>query len=173
MRRRTVVAGLATATALLSLALPVTPANASSDYRIVTLSGANEAPGPGDEDGVGIFAWKVRGWKLCYVVTAQNVDHVHAAHIHRAPRGKPGPILVTLKAPAKGFASGCVKAVRRQTASNAARVLTRAELRAIVRAPRFYYANVHTMAFPAGAIRGQLAGPSSAPPSTGPGTGPY
>src|SRR4051794_41656499 len=99
MRRRTVAAGLATATALLSLVLPAIPADASSGYRIVTLRGANEAPGPGDADGIGIFAWKVVGWRLCYVVTAQNIDQPHAAHIHKAPRGVPGPIVITLKTP--------------------------------------------------------------------------
>ncbi|MEU7892248.1 CHRD domain-containing protein [Nonomuraea sp. NPDC049152] len=84
------------------------------------MTGAQEVPGPGDPDGVGIFAWRViERSLLCYVITAHNIDRATAAHIHEGRAGVAGPIVVTLQAPSEGFASDCIRAVKRQTADNA------------------------------------------------------
>lgn len=129
-----------------------------SPYQFVEMTGAQEVPGPGDPDGVGIFAWRVSGRStLCYVITAHNIVPATAAHIHEGRAGVAGPIVVTLKAPSEGFASDCIRAVRRQTADNADTTLTRDELKAIVQNPSQFYTNVHNAEFPDGAIRGQLA----------------
>jgi hypothetical protein len=70
-----------------------------------------------------------------------------AAHIHNAPAGRNGPIVVPLTPPAQGNpgnASGCI--------AN----LDPALLAAIEQNPAAFYVNVHTAALPEGAVRGQL-----------------
>ncbi|MEU4695743.1 CHRD domain-containing protein [Nonomuraea dietziae] len=127
-----------------------------SPYEVVEMTGAQEVPGPGDPDGVGIFAWKVKDKSLCYVITAHNIDPATAAHIHRGAAGVAGPIVVTLEAPTDGFASACIRVEKHQTEENQDATLTREELRDIVRNPSGFYTNVHNAPFPDGAIRGQL-----------------
>ncbi|MGP3914218.1 CHRD domain-containing protein [Nonomuraea sp. 10N515B] len=159
MRRQLAAATLATAaTAAVLVALPG-PASADTAYPHVDrvkLTGKQEVPGPGDRNGFGTFAYRVRDGKLCYAIAARKIRPATAAHIHAGKKGVAGPIVVTLKAPAKGFASGCVKAVKHQNKKNAEVVLTFRELRGIVKWPHLYYVNVHNEKFPAGAIRGQL-----------------
>ncbi|GAA5039913.1 hypothetical protein HNP84_005227 [Thermocatellispora tengchongensis] len=132
-------------------------ASDTAPHRFVEMTGEQEVPGPGDPDGVGVFAWKVRGASLCYVITAHNIAPATAAHIHEGREGEAGPIVVTLRAPSEGFASGCIRAEKRQTPENAETTLTFGELKAIAHNPRQFYANVHNEEFPDGAIRGQLA----------------
>ena len=68
-----------------------------------------------------------------------------AAHIHRAPEGVRGAIVVGLSAPDEtGSAVGCKSGLEPEL------------LRAILQSPADFYVNVHTHEFPAGAIRGQL-----------------
>ncbi|GAA2404646.1 CHRD domain-containing protein [Nonomuraea africana] len=146
-----------TAGATASHSTPDATATHTPPYHFVELTGAQEVPGPGDPDGVGIFAWKVKEWSLCYVITAHKIQPANAAHIHAGKEGMAGPIVVTLKAPSEGFATECIHAVKHQTADNADTTLTRRELRDIVQGPSGFYANVHNAEFPDGAIRGQLA----------------
>ena len=71
-----------------------------------------------------------------------------AAHIHVAPAGEPGPIVVGLfegSFAGTDSASGCVQDV------------DRALIKAIRKDPAAYYVNVHsTPDFEGGAVRGQL-----------------
>ncbi|GAA3465749.1 CHRD domain-containing protein [Nonomuraea roseola] len=128
-----------------------------SPYEVVKMTGAQEVPGPGDPDGVGIFAWQVSDKSLCYVITAHNIEPATAAHIHEGAAGVAGGIVVTLETPTDGFASDCIRAVRHQTKENQDTTLTHKELRDIVRNPSQFYTNVHNAEFQDGAIRGQLA----------------
>ncbi|MFE0146248.1 CHRD domain-containing protein [Nonomuraea sp. NPDC059007] len=123
---------------------------------MVRLSGKQEVPGPGDRNGSGAFFWRVKGWHLCYALSVRKIRPATAAHIHRGARGVAGDITVTLRTPSDGFSKGCVRAVKRQNAANAATTLTWRELRAIKRWPHNYYVNVHNKRFPMGAVRGQL-----------------
>ena len=67
------------------------------------------------------------------------------AHIHAAPVGVAGPIVVPLTPPnASGVSSGCVNADKEL-------------VKAIRQHSENYYVNVHTSDFPAGAVRGQLS----------------
>ncbi|GAA0984821.1 hypothetical protein GCM10009555_059250 [Acrocarpospora macrocephala] len=172
MRTPLAAAAILATTAVLTLpAASAASAAESADhgYRAVELTGKQEIPGPGDRDGVGTFAWKVNGWRLCYILTSHKIGAPIAAHIHKGAKGVAGPIVVTLKTPVHGFATGCVTAVGKQNSDNAALRLTRAELKAIVKSPQLYYANVHNETFPAGAIRAQLATGSAKPaPDTTP-----
>lgn len=112
----------------------------------VVLSGAEEAPGPGDPDGSGTAFFTLnQGLEMvCWELTAQNIDPAAAAHIHRAPAGSPGPIVVPLSPPTSGMSSGCA-------AVDAALIM---EIRHF---PENFYVNVHNPAYSAGAIRGQLS----------------
>jgi hypothetical protein len=111
------------------------------------LRGADERPGPADPDGRGEAAMLVlpRAELVCYVLHVSRLDDVVAGHIHRGAAGVPGPIVVSLQLPPgpRRFFAACVH--------GDADVLG-----AIVSAPQDYYVNVHTTAFPAGAIRDQL-----------------
>lgn len=112
-----------------------------------TLTGAAERPGPGDPDGTGTATLRFNPGqgKVCFVLTASNIIlPATGAHIHIAPVGSPGPIVVPLVPPdATGVSSGCVSA-------------SRDLIKAILKNPSAYYVNIHTTDFPAGAIRGQL-----------------
>ena len=112
-----------------------------------TLSGEAEAPGPGDPDGSGeAFVTLNQGRGLiCYQITVEGIEPAIAAHIHEAPVGVPGDIVVPLQPPdAEGFVNDCVS--------------VDAELIKDIRQnPEEYYVNVHTADFPAGALRGQLS----------------
>jgi len=161
MHRPLAVATL-TATALITalVALPgaanASPAGTAGRTHHVSMNGRQEVPGPGDHNGSGTFTYQVKGWTLCYTITDRHIKSATAAHIHKGKRGVAGPIAVTLKTPAKGFAKGCIKAVKAENGKNAALVLTRSELHGIIHSPHQYYVNVHNAKFPMGAIRGQL-----------------
>jgi hypothetical protein len=110
-----------------------------------TMTGANEVPGPGDPDGTGTARITINPGqsRICYELTVSNIATATAAHIHSAPVGVAGPVVVPLAAPSDGRSQGCVD-VDRSLAD------------AIRKAPQGYYVNVHNAEFPAGAIRGQL-----------------
>lgn len=111
-----------------------------------TLSGAEEAPGPGDPDGTGHVSITVNPGlgTVCYHLAVEDIDPAAAAHIHVGDAGVPGPIVIHLAAPTSGTSSGCVEDVSRELALD------------LIRNPSHYYVNVHNPAFPAGAVRGQL-----------------
>lgn len=151
MRRKTIAATLAAlmvAAVLGSAALAKTVIAGVEGGRLLTavLSGAEEVPGPDNPDGSGTAAISVKpsAERLCLELTASNIAPATAAHVHDAPAGVAGPVVVTLVPPTSGSSSGCVTA-------------DRALLKDIKKNPSEYYINVHNTEFPAGAIRGQLS----------------
>jgi CHRD domain len=123
------------------------PASADQGPKILatTLSGAEEFPGPGDPDGFGAAGLVISAdrERICYVLAAFRIGTAVAAHIHEAPAGDDGPIVVPLRTPTRGFSAACA-------------TVDAALGGAIADTPEQFYVNVHTAAFPAGAIRGQL-----------------
>lgn len=123
----------------------------SSKVQFAKLTGQAEIgedgePGAGDPNGRGSAALLIKGGKLCYGINVSGIGRPAAAHIHRAPKGENGDIVVELKAPSTGnpgASSGC-KNVN-------ANLLGR-----IAATPGNYYVNVHTAQYPDGAVRGQL-----------------
>ena len=140
--------------AALAVALAVaSPAGAGSGGRPLstTLTGAEEAPGPGDPDATGQVNLRLNQGKerVCFNISWTGIDgSVFAGHIHVAPPGVPGPIVVSLFS--GSFAgtdavSGCVANVDRSL------------IKDIRKDPTAYYVNVHSQPnFPNGAVRGQL-----------------
>jgi hypothetical protein len=112
------------------------------------LKGSNEAPVLGDPDGKGNakITLKQEGYQVCWNIKVKKILlPASAAHIHRAPAGAPGPVVVPLSAPdAKGKAKGCI-AIAPDLFMN------------ISMNPEQYYVNVHNSVYPGGAARGQLA----------------
>jgi hypothetical protein len=120
---------------------------------VVRLDGAQETQ-PADPDGSGLFAFAAFDSKLCYILTARNIEPATAAHIHAGRRGVAGDIVVGLRPPTSGLSAQCITAV--PGTSSDLNVLLQSELDAIIAQPSDFYVNVHNTPFPAGAIRGQL-----------------
>lgn len=138
---------IAVACAAATFVIPATAATADDGGRriAVEMTGAQEAPGPGDPDGSGVatFAINTGQQQICYTLTATDILPATAAHIHLAPAGVPGPVVVPLEAPTDGSSAACAD-------------IDRALAKAIAKNPSAYYVNVHNAEFPAGAIRAQL-----------------
>ena len=144
MRRILTVAGLATLTAG-AIALP---AAADSERRALTtkLSGAEEVPLPGDPNGKGHATIRIKGDTICFNIVTQRIAGSSAAHIHEAPRGEAGPVVVDL------FAGGSDATSRRGCVDD----FDAEVIEGLREDPSDYYVNVHNQEFPAGAVRGQL-----------------
>jgi hypothetical protein len=138
---------MALSAALLALTLYPAPASAKVIRTLTTpMSGAEEAPNPGDPDGTGFAVIELdhKAGEVCFELTVQNISPAVASHIHEGPPGQAGPIVVTLAPPpTDGDSSGCVPADERL-------------IKDIHAHPFRYYVNVHTSDFPGGAVRGQL-----------------
>ncbi len=118
--------------------------NPSPPVLATELTGEEEVPGPGDLDGSGsAFIVPVSPEAVCFVLTASGIDPAMDAHIHEAPPGEAGPIVVPLTAPTNGASGGCSEA-------------DPALVSDLQQRPSDFYVNVHNAPFPEGAIRGQL-----------------
>jgi hypothetical protein len=113
-----------------------------------TLSGSEEVPGPGDPNGKGFATLDVYNAGLvCYTLKVQAIDAPTAAHIHEAPAGEAGGVVVDLRIDLAERSGN-----RITYCANAAEDVA-ADIRAN---PADYYVNIHNPAYPGGAIRGQL-----------------
>jgi len=117
-----------------------------------TLTGAEEVnaqgtPNQGDPNGSGTadLTFNRGQGQVCYHVMVKDIQlPAMSAHIHFAPAGKNGPIVVQISPPdATGMSMGCVDAERDL-------------VKRIGTNPTDYYVNVHNTEFPGGALRGQL-----------------
>jgi hypothetical protein len=142
------------------------PPTATETVRLAVIAGAEHGGAPfstrltqevttvpvfaGDPDGTGVALITVnRGQReVCWDVSVSDIQlPATASHIHRAPPGVRGDIVVGLTPPdGTGRAVGCASGLNPDL------------LRDLKQNPEFFYVNVHTIPFPAGAVRGQLGG---------------
>jgi hypothetical protein len=129
-----------------ALANAAAPAMAAHATFHASLRGQNEVPGPGKNDARGSALVRVNtaSRQVCYDLSVRNLPRPTMAHIHRGRSGVSGPPVVTLRTPISGMSHGCTR-------------VSGGVARDLLRSPGRFYVNVHSRAFPDGAIRGQLA----------------
>ncbi len=151
MRKPTLGPALAVL-AIVALAIPATSlAGRNTTELEAKLKGKNEVPGPGSQKGKGeihVFV-KPTQHKLCYDFEVSKLDPLIEGHIHKGGPDDAGPVKVPLFQDTEGLSGdgsyeGCVKEVKKKL------------LKKIAAKPEKYYANIHTEAYPDGAVRGQL-----------------
>ena len=139
-------------TALLSLA----PIGASAGHFVAHCTGDAEVP-PVDTAGQCQTVFKVRGDGLDYRLVIANVREVVAAHLHCAPEGVNGPIGITLFGGAPVSTSGILAQgpILAPDIGNGCNWVDLDDVIAALAAGDTYV-NVHTVANPAGEVRGQV-----------------
>jgi hypothetical protein len=97
---------------------------------------------PGIGDATVLFPG---GNTVCVVLrVTRTTGPVTGAHIHQAPAGVPGPVVIPLTPPRNGFSFTC-------------RTVATGLINELRSNPSAFYANVHTPTYPLGELRGQLA----------------
>jgi len=112
----------------------------------VDLRGSKEVPNDGDADGNGFALIDLTDDEICYNIKVNAIGQASAAHIHEAPAGQAGPVVITLQTPNANGTSVACQDVDKALAAD------------IFANPQNYYVNVHNTEFPSGAVRGQLEG---------------
>jgi hypothetical protein len=132
------------------------------------LSGGAEVPTPVDThaQGQAIFQLSKDGTEMHYKLITANIEDLFMAHIHLAPAGQNGPIVVWLYGtpppePDDDLIPGRFDGVLAEgtiTAGDLVGPLAGESLSALVDAIEEgnTYVNVHTIDFPGGEIRGQI-----------------
>jgi CHRD domain len=117
------------------------PASAASSIPL----NSGQEPAGGEEGGHGFFSYTIEGTEFCWTLSWQGIADPLSGHVHLAPRGVAGPVVIDLDTDDLGGpdVSGC-------------RVITAELAAAITSDPGAYYVNLHNAGFQAGAIRGQL-----------------
>lgn len=124
---------------------------------VTALTGQAELDGgllTADMDGTGTAQVFVNHGqrRVCWNLTnLTNLDTLVAAHIHQAPKDETGPIRISF------FHFGQPIDLEGCTEGTALHPFDRARLKDVIQNPQNYYVNIHTSAFTAGAIRGQLS----------------
>lgn len=123
-------------------------------------SGADEVPDPGEEGATisGDLTVDTEAGTITYTVkVAGNAEPAAAAHIHEAPEGTAGPVVVPLDVAAVNAGTQATATVDAALAAE------------IAESPEDYYLNAHSPSFSNGFARGQLAdsSPTSVPAGDG------
>ena len=127
-----------------ALLLQVGRAEATIVTYVVALSGGQEVGG-GDPDGTGTATLTLDTSlnTIAWSIVVANLDTVILDHIHQAPAGVNGGVVIDFG----GLLSGSG--------------LVDADVSAVVANPTGYYVNVHTNVFTGGAVRGQIPEPDT------------
>lgn len=163
-RRRTLLIAMLAALALLGAACSDTTDEATPDDAEVTeaaadpsdaeaagtsfeleLTGDTEVPGPGS-DGSGTATLTIADGEACLTGELTDVAAVSAGHIHQAPEGEAGDVVVDLGVTTTedGAIDSCGE-------------IDEATADAIAASPSDFYVNLHNAEYPDGAVRAQLS----------------
>jgi len=107
------------------------------------MTGSQEHP-KGEEGarGVAVVHLDAAKGKVCWQFTKLvKVVKPTAAHIHKGPKGKSGPVFIPFGAKYKP--KGCTTA-------------TKSQITAVESNPSAFYVNIHNKEYPNGTVRGQL-----------------
>jgi hypothetical protein len=131
-----------------ALACSATFASAGEDTRVYVahLLGGHELPAPGDPNAFGVATLVITlPGQVCYSIVLRSPAAATAAHVHIGGGGTAGGIAFALPVNASipNRVANCI-------------VAPAAALTAIRNDPSQFYVNVHNVAFPGGAARGQL-----------------
>jgi len=129
---------------------PATTTSASQGKAVsrtytLKMTGAAETP-PGAPGGTAnaVVVLSTKTGKVCWTFTSlSGFSTPVAAHIHAAPAGKAGNIVLPLSTGATFLTKGCVPA-------------SATLINAIAANPHGYYVNIHSKQYPNGAVRSQL-----------------
>ena len=141
-----------------------TSANPASGHHHAHMTGAQEVPARDTlAQGQTTFRISRDGESISYRLIVANIENVLQAHIHMAPAGSNGGIVVWLypSAPPAQLIPGRTQGVLAEgviTASSLVNALAGAPLSDLIDAMRAgnTYVNVHTTQFPPGEVRGQI-----------------
>ncbi len=124
--------------------LEVFPPSPPIEGILVAELAGTSVPGGGDPDGTGFAELYFEGDSVTFDILLDGVDEpITSAHIHAGEEGEEGPVLIDLEYEFNGL-SGVVFA-------------DPFLLEEMLNVPEFFYLQVHSEAYPAGAVRGQLA----------------
>ena len=141
------IIAFAAVVAALVPALALARSSGTTKFVVALVGGKYEVP-KGAPAGKGTATITISGTKVCWAYTSlTGISKETASHIHKGAAGVAGPVVVPLGGAFK--AKGCT-------------TTTAALAKAIVAHPGAYYVNIHTVKYPAGAIRSQLNGKNSA-----------
>lgn len=118
---------------------------------VTNVSGDQEVPGPGDPaaSGRAEIESDVDG-RLCFDMVVRDLDaDVAAAHVHEAPAGQSGGVVIDIGTPTA--TDGDIDTWSDVCVEVAGEVIERMNAD-----PSAFYVNVHTSSYPDGAVRGQL-----------------
>lgn len=132
---------------LILIAAMLLPLAAGAQTFSANLSGANEVGG-GAPQGAGVAVVTFDGTAVTYTILVSGTDAPTAAHIHTGAAGVNGDIVLNFQ---PSFVNGTAAGTVNAEAAVVSQILAN---------PAGFYVNVHTAAFPQGAVRGQLASAS-------------
>jgi hypothetical protein len=136
--------------ALLAIAASILAPIAYGQTLGAVLTGAAEVP-PNSNPGFGnaTVTFDATRQNVLVTITVANLGSpINNFHIHEAPPGVNGPIVINLIGLGGTFVNGTMTGTFPVAAGVAQRMLEN---------PRNFYVNVHTVALPGGVVRGQLA----------------
>ena len=131
------------------------PSGAPSVPLVSHLKGGAEQVDGGAPDGFGFALVNVSPAtnEVCAEITTRNIGAWTLGHIHVGGVGEAGPVVVDFGVPTTGTGPELTQCVEVDPGDF--------DIQELVDSPADYYVNIHTAAYPAGAVRGQLVPRSS------------
>jgi hypothetical protein len=133
--------------AFASLCLGASAVSAAQLQLVAVLNGGFETPPHNVKSFGSAVVQFVSATEICYGVLVDNVATPTLMHIHKAPPGVAGPIVIPLTPPATGNPGSSADCIGG---------LDPALVKDLFLNPVRYYVNVHNVPFPGGVVRGQL-----------------